>query len=174
MSGLPTVPLGRGQSWKDAEDLPHPHIRRDAYIGARYLKKDRLSSIIFITGSTCEKSIADGWMMLTAIGAATPGLTRQLAFDLAPIRVNCIAPGVVATDLWSGMGKDWAEAYLKDHEDKMLTRKVAQLEDVTEAFLYVMMDANTTGQAVHTNSGVFLIKVDAVEWKAGRSICCRE
>ena len=104
----------------------------------------------------------------------TPGLTRQLAFDLAPIRVNCIAPGVVATDLWSGMGKERAEAYLKDHEDKMLTRKVAQPEDVTEAFLYVMMDANTTGQAVHTNSGVFLMKVDAVEWKAGHSICCRE
>jgi hypothetical protein len=26
-----TVPLGRDQSGKDVEDLPHPHIRRDAH-----------------------------------------------------------------------------------------------------------------------------------------------
>jgi NAD(P)-dependent dehydrogenase (short-subunit alcohol dehydrogenase family) len=76
---------------------------------------------------------------------------------LAPIRVNCIAPGIVATDFWSGMGKEQAEAYLKDHKDKMLTQKVAQLEDAAEVFLYVTRDMNTTGQVVHTNSGVFLI-----------------
>ena len=55
------------------------------------------------------------------------------------------------------MGQEQAEAYLKDHENKMLTQKVAQPEDVAEAFLYVMRDMNTTGQVVHTNSGVFLI-----------------
>ena len=95
--------------------------------------------------------------MLAAIGASTTGLTRQLASDLAPIRINCIAPGVVVTDFWSGMGQEQAEAYLKDHENKMLTQKVAQLEDVAEAFLYAMRDMNTTGQVVHTNSEVFLI-----------------
>lgn len=95
--------------------------------------------------------------MLAAMGAATPGLTRQLAFDLAPIRVNCVSPGVVATDFWSGMGKEQAESYLKDHENKMPTQKVGQPEDVVEAFLYLMRDINTTGQVVHTNSGVFLV-----------------
>jgi hypothetical protein len=55
------------------------------------------------------------------------------------------------------MGKGQAEAYLKDHKDKMLTQKVAQLEDAAEVFLYVTRDMNTTGQVVHTNSGVFLI-----------------
>jgi NAD(P)-dependent dehydrogenase (short-subunit alcohol dehydrogenase family) len=156
---LPTVPLEEINLEKMQKTF---HIRTfaamfTAKIGARYLKKDRSSSITFTTGSICEKPIAGGWTMLAAIGAATPGLTRQLAFDLAPIRVNCIAPGVVATDFWSGMGKEQAEAYLKDHENKMLTKKVAQPEDVAEAFLYVMRDMNTTGQVVHTNSGVFLI-----------------
>jgi NAD(P)-dependent dehydrogenase (short-subunit alcohol dehydrogenase family) len=156
---LPTVPLEEINLEKMQKTF---HIRTfaamlTAKIGARYLTKDRSSSITFTTGSICEKPIAGGWTMLAAIGAATPGLTRQLAFDLAPIRVNCIAPGVVATDFWSGMGKEQAEAYLKDHENKMLTQKVAQPEDVAEAFLYVMRDMNTTGQVVHTNSGVFLI-----------------
>jgi NAD(P)-dependent dehydrogenase (short-subunit alcohol dehydrogenase family) len=65
-----------------------------AKIGTRYLKKDRSSSITLTTGPICEKPIAGGRMMLAVIGTATPGLTRQLAFDLAPIRVNCIAPGL--------------------------------------------------------------------------------
>ena len=91
--------------------------------------------------------------MLAAIGASTPSLTRQLAFDLTSIRVNCNAPGVVVTDFWSGMGKEQVEAYLKDRKNKMLTQKVAQPEAVAEAFLNVMRDMNTTGQVVHTNSG---------------------
>lgn len=126
-----------------------------AKVGARYLKQDRSSSITFTTGSICEKLIAGGWGMLAVIGAAIPGFTRQLAFDMAPIRANCVAPGVVATDFWSGMGEEQAKAYLKDHGGKMLTRKVAQPEDVAEVFLHVMRDMNTTGQVVHTNSGVF-------------------
>jgi NAD(P)-dependent dehydrogenase (short-subunit alcohol dehydrogenase family) len=155
---LPTVPLEEINLEKMQKTF---HIRifaamLTAKISARYLKKDRTSSLTFTTGSICEKPIAGGWAMLAAIGAATPGLTRQLAFDLAPIRVNCIAPGVVETDFWSGMGKEQAEAYLKDHESKVLTQKVAQPEDVAEAFLYVMRDMNTTGQVVHTNSGIFL------------------
>jgi len=32
------------------------------------------------------------------------------------------------------MGQEQAEAYLKDHENKMFTQKVAQPEDVAEAF----------------------------------------
>ena len=84
-----------------------------AKVSARYLKNDRSSSITLTTGSICEKPIAGGWAMLAAMGAATSGLTRQLAFDMAPIRVNCVSPGVVATDFWSGMGKEQAEAYLK-------------------------------------------------------------
>jgi NAD(P)-dependent dehydrogenase (short-subunit alcohol dehydrogenase family) len=156
---LPTVPLEDVSLEKMQETF---HIRTfaamlTAKVGIRYLKKDRSSSVTFTTGSICEKPIAGGWGMLAAIGAATPGLTRQLAFDMAPIRVNCVAPGVVATDFWSGMGTEQAEAYLKAHESKMLTQKVAQPEDVAEAFLYVIRDMNTTGQVVHTNSGVFLV-----------------
>lgn len=156
---LPVVPLEEISLERMQKTF---HIRTfaailTAKVGARYLKKDRLSSITFTTGSICEKPIAGGWAMLAAMGAATPGLTRQLAFDLAPIRVNCVSPGVVATDFWSGMGKEQAESYLKDHESKMLTQKVGQPEDVAEAFLYLMRDMNTTGQVVHTNSGVFLV-----------------
>ena len=52
------------------------------------------------------------------------------------------------------MGKEQTEAYLKDRENKMSTQKVAQM---WWKRLYVMGDMNTMGQAVHTNSRVFLV-----------------
>jgi NAD(P)-dependent dehydrogenase (short-subunit alcohol dehydrogenase family) len=34
------------------------------------------------------------------------GLTRVLAVELAPVRVNIVSPGVVKTPLWSAMSED--------------------------------------------------------------------
>ena len=94
--------------------------------------------------------------MLALVGAGINGLARQLAFDLAPIRVNCVAPGVVETDLWEGMGEEGKRSFFRDHESKIPTGKVAQPEDVAEAYAYLLKDKNATGITVHTNSGVFL------------------
>ena len=94
--------------------------------------------------------------MLALIGAGINGLTRQLAFDLAPVRVNCVAPGVIETDLWESMGEEGKKTFFKDHESKIPTGKVGQPEDVAEAYVYLLKDKNATGIVVNSNSGVFL------------------
>jgi NAD(P)-dependent dehydrogenase (short-subunit alcohol dehydrogenase family) len=121
-----------------------------------HMDKSPSSSITFTGGSICDKPIAGGWSMLAMIGAGIGGLTRQLAFDLAPLRVNCVAPGVIETDLWEGMGEEGKKNFFKDHESKIPTGKVGQPEDVAEAFVYLLKDKNATGITVHSNSGVFL------------------
>jgi len=156
---LPTEPLAELTLEKMQKTF---HIRTfagmlTAKVGAKYLTKEHSSSITFTTGSICEKPIPGGWAMLASIGAGITGTTRQLAYDMAPIRVNAVAPGIVATDFWSSMGNERAKAFLKQHAESMPTKKVAQPEDVAEAFLYLLRDNNTTGQVVHTNSGAFLI-----------------
>ena len=126
-------------------------------IGVMYVKKDRHSSITLTGGSISEKPIAGGWSMLALIGAGLNGLARQLAFDLAPIRVNAVAPGVIETDLWQGMGEEGKKAFFADHESKIPTGKVGQPEDLAEAYLYCLKDANATGTVIHSNSGTFLM-----------------
>jgi NAD(P)-dependent dehydrogenase (short-subunit alcohol dehydrogenase family) len=125
-------------------------------VGSRYMKKDRHSSIILTGGSISEKPIAGGWAMLALIGAGLNGLARQLAFDLAPIRVNAVAPGVIATDLWQGMGEEGKRAFFAEHESNIPTGKVGQPDDLAEAYLYCLKDLNATGIVVHSNSGIFL------------------
>jgi NAD(P)-dependent dehydrogenase (short-subunit alcohol dehydrogenase family) len=90
-----------------------------AKIGSKYLNKSTASSFTISTGSIAERPMSGGWSMIALFGAGLAGLTRQLAFDLAPIRVNCVAPGAVDTDLWAGLSPEWKETFIKNHAGKM-------------------------------------------------------
>ncbi|KAG6367739.1 hypothetical protein INS49_001934 [Diaporthe citri] len=130
-------------------------------VAPRYLERMPQSSITITTGSTAERP-DKGWAVVTYFAAGLHGLTRALATDLAPLRVNCVAPGYVDTSLWDGMGE---EAKLGEEAKRGLLAKlggemplgrVGRAEDVAEAYLWLMKDANVTGTVASTNSGQFL------------------
>ncbi|KEF60547.1 uncharacterized protein A1O9_02108 [Exophiala aquamarina CBS 119918] len=156
---LPTVPLEEVtlDKWQKCNQVRSIAAILVAKVGTRYMKKDRRSSIVLTGGSISEKPIAGGWAMLALIGAGLNGLTKQLAFDLAPIRVNIVAPGVIETDLWQGMDDETRKAFFLDLENKNPTGKVGQPEDLAEAYLYCLKDLNATGIIVNSNSGAFLV-----------------
>lgn len=156
---LPTVPLEDVtlEKWQSANQVRTIAALLVCKVGTRYLEKSRDSSIVLTGGSISEKPIAGGWSMLACIGAGISGMTRQLAFDVAPIRVNCVAPGVIETDLWAGLGEEGAKKFLDEHESVMPTGKVGQPEDLAEAYLYCLKDKNATGSVIHSNSGAFLV-----------------
>jgi len=156
---LPTTPLEDVtlEKWQRAIQVRTIASILVVKIGIRYLKKDRTSSITLTGGSISEQPIAGGWSMLALVGAGINGLARQLAFDLAPIRVNVVAPGVIDTDLWAGMGEEGAKKFKTEHESRMPTGKIGLPEDVAEAYLYCLKDLNATGIVVHSNSGAFLV-----------------
>ena len=56
-------------------------------------------SLLFI-GGTAGRRIRPGLEIVSAVTAGMPALTANLALELAPIRVNLIAPGFVDTPLW--------------------------------------------------------------------------
>ena len=124
--------------------------------GISHLAESPASSFVLTTGSIASKPIPGGWSLLSFIGAGLSGLTRQLAFDLAPIRVNCVAPGVVATDLWDSMGEEAKQEFFKSQASQLCTGRVGRAEDVAESYLYLMKDNNVTGTMIDTNGGQFL------------------
>jgi len=72
-----------------------------ALISAKYITTkgyiNRGGSITMTIGSSFSKPMK-GWAMAAAVTGAIDGLTRGLAVELAPIRVNTISPGYVDTD----------------------------------------------------------------------------
>lgn len=124
-------------------------------VAPRYLERTPRSSITITTGSTAERP-DKGWAVITYFAAGLHGLTKALATDLAPLRVNCVAPGFVDTSLWDGMGEEAKRTLLDRISGELPLGRVGTAEDVAEAYLWLMKDSNVTGTVASTNSGQFL------------------
>lgn len=59
-------------------------------------------------------------------------MTRGLAVDLAPIRVNAVCPGFVDSPLWDGLSEEVKAKTFAAHVDKILVEAVGQPEDIAQ------------------------------------------
>lgn len=117
-----------------------------------YMKNSHESSIAVTTGGVSERPIPS-WSVIGSFATGLHGMARSLALDLAPIRVNCVSPGAVDTELWKGMPEDKKQELFEGVKKGTTTGKVATPEDVAESYLYLMRDHNVTGSVISTNGG---------------------
>lgn len=125
-----------------------------AKVAARYLPKDRHSSLILTSGCVVEKP-TPGWAVIGFLAGGLVSVARALAVDLAPVRVNVVQPGYVETPLWN-MDEDLKKATIATIEGKLLTGKFGNVEDVAEAYLWLLKDNNVTGTSAKTDAGFLL------------------
>lgn len=69
---------------------------------ARHVRRSHECSLTLSTGGIAD-SPASGWSVIAFMAAGLTGLTRNLALDLKPLRVNAVEPGFVDTPLWESM-----------------------------------------------------------------------
>jgi len=125
-------------------------------VAARHLPVSHLSSITITSGSVAERP-AKGWGVISYFAGGLVSLARALAVDLAPIRVNVVQPGIVDTGLWGEMTAEGRVAFVKGAEEKSLTGKLGVVEDVAEAYIWLLKDRNATGTVAGTDSGSLLV-----------------
>ncbi|KAF2224200.1 hypothetical protein BDZ85DRAFT_280809 [Elsinoe ampelina] len=121
-----------------------------------YLNPGPESGIVLTTGSVSERPIP-GWAAPGGFATALHGLNRGLALDLKPVRCNLVSPGAVDTELWAGMSGEERRRRFEYFGEKSTTGRVGRVEDVAEAYLYLMRDQNVTGSLVSTNAGALLV-----------------
>ena len=121
-----------------------------------YLKSGPDASVTLTTGGVSEKPIP-GWTVVAGYGAGLHGMTRNLALDMKPTRVNLISPGFVDTELWDDKSKEEMETLYESVKKGCSTGRVARAEDVVESYLYVMRDGNISGSVISTNGGHFIM-----------------
>ena len=122
---------------------------------SKYLRNSHESSIILTTGVVTEKPLL-GWSAIAGPRAAVANLSKALALDLKPIRVNVVSLGAVDTGVWDQLDPGRKERLIGTLVEKSTTGRIAQPADVVEAYLYCMKDKNVTGSTVSTNGGVLL------------------
>jgi NAD(P)-dependent dehydrogenase (short-subunit alcohol dehydrogenase family) len=126
------------------------------FCGLGYIKISPSSSFT-LTSSVEASKPGDGWSVIGGIFAAVEGLARGLAVDLAPIRVNCVAPGAIRTELFDRFWAERTEEMLDSFREKSTTKTIGKPEDVAEAYLYCMRDGFVTGTVIASDGGHLLV-----------------
>jgi enoyl-[acyl-carrier-protein] reductase (NADH) len=80
-------------------------------------------------------------------------LTRSLAVELAPIRVNTISPGVIDTGAWDSLGEAGKHDYFEHIGSSNPARRIGTPEDVADAVLFAMTNTFLTGVTLKIDGG---------------------
>jgi NAD(P)-dependent dehydrogenase (short-subunit alcohol dehydrogenase family) len=98
-----------------------------------------------------------GWTVGAAVCGAMDALTRALAVELAPVRVNAVSPGLVRTPLWNPIPEAQREALFREAGGKLLTKRIGEAAEIAEAYCYLMENTFTTGQTLVVDGGGVLV-----------------
>jgi NAD(P)-dependent dehydrogenase (short-subunit alcohol dehydrogenase family) len=128
-----------------------------AYLAAKYSGSIRDGGSIVFTSGIAGQRPRPGWSVAASICAAMEGLTRALAVELAPIRVNIVSPGVVKTPLWASTAEADREALYRQTAERLPVGHVGEAAEIAEAYLYLMRQSYATGQVLVVDGGAILI-----------------
>jgi NAD(P)-dependent dehydrogenase (short-subunit alcohol dehydrogenase family) len=84
-------------------------------------------------------------------------LTTALAVELAPIRVNAVAPGVVRTPLWGAMTEVDRQTMYDAAAQGLPLGRVGEVDDVALAYVYCMEQTYGTGVVLKVDGGTVLV-----------------
>jgi NAD(P)-dependent dehydrogenase (short-subunit alcohol dehydrogenase family) len=117
----------------------------------------RAGGSITLTSGVASSRPLPAWTIPSSILGAIESLTRTLAVELAPLRVNAVAPGVLRTALWDNMSNADRESLYDHIAGKMLVQRVGEASDVAQAYLYLMQQGFSTGQVIVVDGGHVLV-----------------
>jgi NAD(P)-dependent dehydrogenase (short-subunit alcohol dehydrogenase family) len=108
---------------------------------------------ITLVGGAASRKHAPGRPMMAAINAALEAFGKANAVDLAPIRVNVIAPGLVDTPAYAGMPDDMRQGMLAGYGAAVPAGRAGLPEDVASAALFLMANTFVTGAVLDVDGG---------------------
>jgi NAD(P)-dependent dehydrogenase (short-subunit alcohol dehydrogenase family) len=135
------------------------HLLLPIRIGRNARNKVRPGGTLLFMGGTGGRSVATGMVLISALTAALPAMARNLALELAPIRVNVIAAGFVDTPLSAQLlgGK------IEDRRNQLRTtlpiRRVVESADVAALAIHIMTNTALTGATYDIDGGQQLVSM---------------
>jgi NAD(P)-dependent dehydrogenase (short-subunit alcohol dehydrogenase family) len=113
-------------------------------------------TLLFIGGTGGRRAIAG--TLVGALTAAKPALVRALAVELAPVRVNLIAPGFVDTPLSASILGDQLDARREQLRKTLPIRRVVGPADIAALAVHLMTNTAITGATYDIDGGQQLVE----------------
>jgi NAD(P)-dependent dehydrogenase (short-subunit alcohol dehydrogenase family) len=150
LMGLATLDLDRA---RESFNLRYFGALWAAHAAAPHLNPG--GSITLTTGIAGHRP-GPGWAVAASICGAVESLTRALAVELAPVRVNAVAPGVVRSPLWASMTPASRDQLYRDTAASIPAGRVGEVEDIARAYLYCLTQPFSTGAILTVDGGTVL------------------
>ncbi|MGH3247015.1 MAG: SDR family oxidoreductase [Trebonia sp.] len=111
---------------------------------------------ITLTTGTAGRRPFSGLAVVASVCGAIESLTRALAVELAPIRVNAVCPGLVRSPLWDAMSEATREQLFRDTAASIPAGRIGEPDDIARAYLYCLTQPFATGSILVVDGGTVL------------------
>jgi len=95
--------------------------------------------------------------IVSAANGALESLSRALALELAPVRVNCVSPGIIDTPIRAAMPEEARRDMLAKTAASLPVGRVGVGEDIARQILSFMANGFATGATVYIDGGALVI-----------------
>ncbi len=134
---------------------------RTRYVGAlsavrAFAPRITAGGSITLTSGTAAERPGLGVLPASVCGAMN-ALTKALAFELAPLRVNAVAPGVVRSPLWDALSEKDRQAMYDQAAQQLPLGRVGEVGDAARAYVYCMEQEFGTGIVLTVDGGTTLV-----------------
>ena len=141
--------------WKDVIDVNLNSVFFACQVAIKAMIKNKSGCIVNITSVVGHTGNA-GQANYTASKAGVVAMTKSLAKEYAKknIRINCVSPGFIATD----MTKDLKEEYKNELLKNIPINRLGRGEDIANAVVFLSSDKSSyiTGETIHVNGGMYM------------------
>jgi NAD(P)-dependent dehydrogenase (short-subunit alcohol dehydrogenase family) len=134
------------------------HLLLPLVIARKAAAKVRPGGTLLFMGGTGGRRTAPGFYFLSALTAAGPALTKNLALELAPVRVNMIAAGFVDTPLSAALLGDQLDARREQLRTTLPIGRVVGPADIAALAIHLMMNTAITGATLDIDGGQQLVE----------------
>jgi len=134
------------------------HVLLKVQVARSAAKKVRPGGTLLFMGGTGGRRAAPGLSLIAALTAAGPAQTKNLALELAPVRVNMIAAGFVDTPLSAALLGDQLEARRDQLRRTLPIRRVVGPADIAALAVHLMTNTAITGATLDIDGGQQLVE----------------
>jgi len=141
--------------WRDVIDVNLSSVFYTCQAAIKAMIKNKTGSIVNIT-SVVGHTGNIGQANYAASKAGVIAMTKSLAKEYAKknIRVNCVSPGFIATDMTKNLKEEYKNELLKN----IPINRLGAGEDIANAVTFLSSDASSyiTGETIHVNGGMYM------------------